>query len=66
MSNSNNIWHKCLEELSTTLTDKEMRVWIKPLKAEHENNEIKLYVPNKFVKEEIEKNFFSQILTTLG
>ena len=66
MINSNNIWHKCLEELSATLTDKEMRVWIKPLKVEHNNNEIKLYAPNKFVKEEVEKNFFNEILTTLG
>ena len=66
MINNNKIWHKCLEELSATLTDKEMRVWIKPLKVEHDNNEIKLYAPNKFVKEEVEKNFFNKILITLG
>tara|TARA_A100001011_G_scaffold180112_1_gene188981 strand:+ start:6842 stop:8071 length:1230 start_codon:yes stop_codon:yes gene_type:complete len=42
-----------------------MRVWIKPLKVEHGTNEIKLYAPNKFVKEEVEKNFFNVILSTL-
>ena len=66
MINNNNIWRKCLEELSATLTDKEMRVWIKPLKVEHNDNEIKLFAPNKFVKEEVEKNFFNKILLTLG
>ena len=43
-----------------------MSVWIKPLKVEHDTNEIKLYAPNKFVKEEVEKNFFNKILSTLG
>ena len=66
MINNNNIWQKCLEELSSTLTEKDMRVWIKPLKVEHNTNEIKLYAPNKFVKEEVEKNFFNKILSTLG
>ena len=65
MINNNNIWQKCLEELSSTLTEKDMRVWIKPLKVEHDTNEIKLYAPNKFVKEEVEKNFFNKILSTL-
>ena len=65
MINSNNIWQKCLEELASTLTEKDMRVWIKPLKVEHGTNEIKLYAPNKFVKEEVEKNFFNVILSTL-
>ena len=65
MINSNNIWQKCLEELTSTLTEKDMRVWIKPLKVEHSTNEIKLYAPNKFVKEEVEKNFFNVILSTL-
>ena len=66
MINNNNIWQKCLEELSSSLTEKDMRVWIKPLKVEHDTNEIKLYAPNKFVKEEVEKNFFNKILSTLG
>ncbi len=66
MINSNNIWQKCLEELTSTLTEKDMRVWIKPLKVEHDTNEIKLYAPNKFVKEEVEKNFFNVILSTLA
>ena len=66
MINNNNIWQKCLEELSSTLTEKDMRVWIKPLKVEHDTNEIKLYAPNKFVKEEVEKNFFNVILSTLA
>ena len=65
MINKNIIWQKCLEELSNTLTEKEMRLWIKPLKVEHSSDEIKLYAPNKFMKEEVEKNFLARILSTL-
>ena len=66
MINKNNIWLKCLEELSDTLSEKEMRMWIKPLSVKQEDNEIKLFAPNKFMKEEVEKNFLDKILSTLG
>jgi chromosomal replication initiator protein len=66
MINKKNIWHKCLEELSGTLSEKEMRMWIKPLSVKQENNEIKLFAPNKFMKEEVEKNFLDKILSTLS
>ena len=66
MTNKNNIWLKCLEELSDTLSEKEMRMWIKPLLVKQEDNEIKLFAPNKFMKEEVEKNFLDKILSTLS
>ena len=66
MINKNNIWLKCLEELSDTISEKEMRLWIKPLSVRQDDNEIKLFAPNKFMKEEVEKNFLSKILSTLN
>tara|TARA_B100001059_G_scaffold194370_1_gene198489 strand:+ start:5453 stop:6751 length:1299 start_codon:yes stop_codon:yes gene_type:complete len=65
MINKDNIWLKCLEELSDTLSEKEMRMWIKPLSVKQDDNEIKLFAPNKFMKEEVEKNFLDKILSTL-
>ncbi len=61
MITENKIWLKCLEELSRNLTEKEMRLWIAPLKAENKGGAIKLYAPNKFMKEEVEKNFLNKI-----
>jgi chromosomal replication initiator protein len=43
-----------------------MRMWIKPLSVKQDDNEIKLFAPNKFMKEEVEKNFLDKILSTLG
>ena len=61
MTTKHNIWNDCLNKLSETLTEKEMRLWIAPLKVKQEGDALKLYAPNKFMKEEIEKNFLSKI-----
>ena len=61
MITENNIWKKCLDKLSETLTEKEIRLWIAPLKVKADGDALKLYAPNKFMKEEIERNFLSKI-----
>ena len=61
MITKHNIWKECLIKLSETLTEKEMRLWIAPLKVKKDGDALKLYAPNKFMKEEIEKNFLSKI-----
>jgi len=61
MITKHNIWNDCLNKLSETLTEKEMRLWIAPLKVKKDGDALKLYAPNKFMKEEIEKNFLSKI-----
>jgi chromosomal replication initiator protein len=61
MITEHNIWNKCLDKLSETLTEKEIRLWIAPLKVKTDGDALKLYAPNKFMKEEIEKNFLSKI-----
>ena len=66
MTTDNKIWQKCLNELSETLTDKEMRLWIAPLKATKDGDDIKLYAPNKFMKEEVERHFMDKITAALS
>ena len=61
MITKHNIWNDCLNKLSETLTEKEMRLWIAPLKVKKDGDALKLYAPNKFMKEEIEKNFLNKI-----
>ena len=61
MITKHNIWKKCLDKLSETLTEKEMRLWIAPLKVKKDGNALKLYAPNKFMKDEVERNFLSKI-----
>lgn len=66
MTTEHKIWKDCLSKLSETLTEKELRLWIAPLKVKKDGNALKLYAPNKFMKEEVEKNFLSQIATVVN
>ena len=61
MITKHNIWKECLDKLSETLTEKEMRLWIAPLKVKKDGNALKLYAPNKFMKDEVERHFLSKI-----
>ena len=66
MMKENNIWIKCTEELSKVLTEKEMRTWIKPLGVKYNESVISLLAPNKFMKDEVEKNFLDKIMLVVG
>ena len=66
MTTENNIWLRCLNELSTSVTEKDMRMWIAPLKVKKDGNGLKLLAPNKFMKDEVEKNFLEKITKALA
>tara|TARA_B100001057_G_scaffold210479_1_gene211020 strand:- start:10482 stop:11780 length:1299 start_codon:yes stop_codon:yes gene_type:complete len=66
MKTNHNIWQRCIDILSQSLTDKEMRLWIKPLTVKHDEAGINLYAPNKFMKEEVERNFLKTITQTMS
>ena len=66
MKTDQNIWQKCIDILSQSLTDKEMRLWIKPLTVKHDEAGINLYAPNKFMKDEVERNFLKTITQTMS
>jgi chromosomal replication initiator protein len=66
MIKESNIWVKCTEELSKVLTEKEMRTWIKPLGVKYSESGISLLAPNKFMKEEVERNFLDKIMSVVS
>ena len=66
MNTDNNIWLRCLNELSASITEKDMRMWIAPLKVKKDGNGLKLLAPNKFMKDEVEKNYLEKITKALA
>ena len=66
MIKESNIWVKCTEELSKVLSEKEMRTWIKPLGVKYNDSGISLLAPNKFMKDEVERNFLDKIMTVVN
>ncbi len=55
------IWNKCVEQLEGELSDQEFSTWIRPLQADEDNTEIKLFAPNKFVLDWVNNHYQRQI-----
>lgn len=63
------IWSRCVEHLEDELGDQEFSTWIRPLQADENSSEIKLFAPNKFVLDWVKNHYqkqISDILTKLS
>ena len=55
------LWKNCIDRLSNELTPQQFNTWIRPLKIEQIDNEIKIVAPNKFVLDWVSNRFQAQI-----
>ncbi len=57
------LWHKCIDNLSLLLDEKDVDMWLKPLDPIVDDSEqtLTLYAPNKFVIDEVKKKFLQTI-----
>ncbi len=55
------IWQQCLDTLKLEIPRNEFLVWLKPVSALRFNNELRLYVDNKYVIQFISKNYLTRI-----
>ena len=55
------IWSRCLSQLETELTSQQLNTWIRPLQIKETDLEIRLYAPNRFVRDWIKDNYFARI-----
>ena len=60
---SNSLWNICLERLSNELNPQQFNTWIRPLRAEEKEGELRIIAPNKFVLDWIKTRFQDQITT---
>lgn len=58
---SSTLWNSCIEQLSVLLDEQDIKMWLKPLEAVSEGDKLTLYAPNKFVFDEVQKNFLQTI-----
>lgn len=57
------LWNKCIERFESELSDQEFNTWIRPLQADVEGTEVRLFAPNKFVLDWVTKHYQEQIST---
>ncbi len=55
------LWDKCLNTLKSELDADDYNTWIKPLNSQQHNNTLMLLAPNKFVKDQVVKNYATRI-----
>jgi chromosomal replication initiator protein len=57
------VWHECSTLLKADLTEAEFNTWILPLQARDQGEVMKLFAPNRFVKDWVRQHYQEQIAT---
>ncbi|MFP4074921.1 MAG: chromosomal replication initiator protein DnaA [Halochromatium sp.] len=57
------LWDQCTSLLKQDLTDSEFNTWIMPLQASEEEGRLRLFAPNRFVKDWVKQHYETQIAT---
>jgi chromosomal replication initiator protein len=60
------IWDQCVGFLKGELAPAEYNTWILPLQASEEGSRLRLFAPNRFVKEWVENSYRTRILEVSG
>ena len=55
------LWQHCVDELKHQLPDNIFTMWIRPLSAHEQNNELQITAPNDYFASFIEKNYLGVI-----
>lgn len=58
---SHTLWKTCTNRLADELTPQQFNTWIRPLKAEQQENKLTIIAPNKFVLDWVTSKFESRI-----
>ncbi len=61
----NSLWDTCLSILENEVPSSDFSTWIRPLQAEVENNQIKLFAPNRFVLDWVKEHHLDKIEHTV-
>ena len=60
------IWDQCVAFLKGELAPAEYNTWILPLQASEEGSRLRLFAPNRFVKEWVESSYRARIIEVTG
>lgn len=55
------LWDRCLSQLEAELSDQQLNTWIRPLQAQHINDQLRILAPNRFVLDMVQSSFRARI-----
>jgi chromosomal replication initiator protein len=59
------LWEKCLDRLEDELSSEDFDKWISPLHARERGNSLELLAQNRYVRNEVKRNYLARILQIL-
>ena len=60
------IWQKCLDRLEDELSSQQFNPWIRPLQAVNEESTLRLYAPNRYIRDQVNDQFLARIREILS
>ena len=55
------LWNHCLGYLQSEVSEQEFNLWVRPLQADLNQGVLKLWAPNRFVRDWVAHNLLSRI-----
>ncbi len=55
------VWHKCLDRLQDELSSQQYNTWIRPLQARQEDDRLRIYAPNRYVRNQVQAAYLDRI-----
>ena len=55
------IWHQCLEVLRDEFPAQQFNTWLRPLQSEHQDDQLMLFAPNRFVMDWVNEKYLRRI-----
>lgn len=59
-------WNNCLSRLENEIPASDFSTWVRPLQAEENGEQIKLFAPNRFVLDWVKQHYFSKFEEAIG
>ncbi|MGE0625101.1 MAG: chromosomal replication initiator protein DnaA [Pseudomonadales bacterium] len=59
------VWHKCLDRLQDELSSQQYNTWIRPLQAREEEDRLRIFAPNRYVRNQVQAAYLERIYELL-
>jgi chromosomal replication initiator protein len=57
----NKLWHQCLEVLRDEFPAQQFNTWLRPLQSDHQDGQLMLFAPNRFVMDWVNEKYLRRI-----
>lgn len=60
------LWNRCVRDLQAELPEQQFNTWIRPLQAVEDGKVLKLFAPNRYVVDWLERHYINRITEIVG